>query len=244
MKKALVITGEGLNCESETAHALKRAGADAEIKHIRDLIDQPESLQNYRILAICGGFSYGDHLGAGTALALQLQLNLSNELRQFVDEGKPLIGICNGFQVLLKLGLLEDYNPIDASLTWNEEGKFINRWIKVSASPSNCLWTRNLTQFDLPIRNGEGRFYSLNKDQIEQLRLNQQVALEYVDQNPTGSHGMIAGLCNIRGNVLGLMPHPEAAVYNWQVPMWRLNGLDPKGQGPGLQMFMNAVEAA
>ena len=244
MKKALVITGEGLNCESETAHALIRAGADAEIKHLRDLIAEPKSLQNYRILAICGGFSYGDHLGAGTALALQLKLNLSNELRQFVDEGKPVIGICNGFQVLLKLGLLEDYNPIDATLTWNEEGKFINRWIKVSASPSNCLWTRNLTQFRLPIRNGEGRFYTMNKDQLEQLRLNQQVALEYVDQNPNGSHGMIAGLCNLRGNVLGLMPHPEAAVYNWQVPMWRFSGLDPKGQGPGLQMFINAVEAA
>ena len=84
----------------------------------------------------------------------------------------------------------------------------------------------------------------MNKDQLEQLRLNQQVALEYVDQNPNGSHGMIAGLCNLRGNVLGLMPHPEAAVYNWQVPMWRFSGLDPKGQGPGLQMFINAVEAA
>lgn len=244
MKKALVITGEGLNCEAETAHAFEQAGAQTEILHIRDLIADPAQLNNFQIMAICGGFSYGDHLGAGTALALQMKMNLEYELKLFVKEGKPLIGICNGFQVLLKLGLLQAYEPIEASLTWNQEGQFINRWVKVSASPSNCLWTKNMTQFELPIRNGEGRFFCLDSRLVDKLRYNEQVALEYVSENPNGSHSMIAGLCNRKGNVLGLMPHPEAAVYNWQVPMWRLRGLDPYAKASGLQLFINAVEAS
>ena len=244
MKRALVITGEGLNCEAETANAFKQAGAKCEIQHIRDLVNSKMNIKSFDMMAICGGFSYGDHLGAGTALAMQMKMSLEEELKKFVEEGKPLIGICNGFQVLLKLGLFEAYEPIDASLTWNKDGKFINQWVKVSASPSNCLWTRNMTQFHLPIRNGEGRFFSLDQKQIERLRYNQQVAIEYVGENPNGSHSMIAGLCNPKGNVLGLMPHPEAAIYNWQIPMWRHQGLDPEKFAPGLQLFVNAVEAA
>ncbi len=232
--KFLVLFGDGINCENETAQAIENAGAKADKVHVNELVSNPKKLLNYQGFAIPGGFSFGDHLGSGQILALKLEKNLNQELLKFCETG-VVIGVCNGFQTLTKLGLLP--TPTfhrSCALIKNKQGHFINRWADVHLNTmSPCIWTKNLPEnFALPIRHGEGRFVVKDSKELECLNQNQQVVLRYCnDEN--GSTERIAGICDTSGRIFALMPHPEAAVYDWQLPY--------QGVAYGQKFFANAV---
>lgn len=231
---ALVIAGPGTNRDRDLALALQLAGADPTIVVATELAEHPELLQESRLLAVAGGFSYGDALGAGRMLALDLTVGLGDALREFVETGRPVIGICNGFQVLTRTKLLP------GALGHNAHGRFECRWVVLEAPPtSRCLWTAGVDDtIHCPIAHGEGRYVHPDPDSLAEAG---QVALRYRSTNPNGSVGDIAGVCNRAGNVLGLMPHPENFVVGRQHPHHRRGGaLDHLG----LRLFENGVAAA
>jgi phosphoribosylformylglycinamidine synthase subunit PurQ / glutaminase len=243
--KILILTGDGINCERETARAFSLAGADPVILHNNDLLMDPKSLHRYEALAFPGGFSFGDDLGSGQVLALKLSLQLGDELRSFIEAKKPVIGICNGFQALTKLGLLpEPFGVRIMALARNSQGHFIDKWVELEPEKNSvCIWTRNLTgPFPLPVRHGEGRVvFTRGEEEIVHRRLSQQgqVALRYGEE-VNGSFARIAGVSDPTGLVFGLMPHPEAAVSQLQHPQsTRL--ADRRGEGMGLKIFRNCV---
>lgn len=214
--KALVLTGDGINSEQETAFALKQAGFNTCIMHINQLLENKSKLKDYQTLALPGGFSFGDELASGKILALKINHGLNQEFHDFLDKDKLIIGICNGFQALCWLNLFKDSNKTPVRLMRNNHKKFLNRWVKLNKnSNSNSKW---LTAVDkeilLPIRHGEGRI-QINSDQkqheYESLNDKGMLALEY-SEDVNGADFNIAALSNERGNVLGLMPHPEAAI--------------------------------
>ncbi|MDQ2717697.1 MAG: phosphoribosylformylglycinamidine cyclo-ligase [Chloroflexota bacterium] len=240
MKRALVLRAPGINCDRETAHACHLAGFDTELVHINQLLRESEQLLAYDFLVIPGGFSYGDDLGAGTLLARNLTVHLGAQLQQFIDEGRPVLGICNGFQVLVRAGLLPGSVSIPASLTSNASAQFECRWITLNVVPGPCIFTEGITQaMALPVAHGEGQFVLADAGQVAVLRAQGQVPLVYHDEtypaNPNGSAGNIAGVCNLRGNVLGLMPHPERYVRALQHPQRHSTP-----GGDGLAIFKNA----
>lgn len=246
--KVLVLTGDGINCERETARAFALAGADPRIVHVNDLLANPRSLADYQAMAFPGGFSFGDDLGSGQVLALKISLQLGDELREFVNAKKPVIGICNGFQALTKLGLLpEPFGVRSMALARNTSGHFMNRWVGLEAEKNSvCIWTKNLTEngaaFGLPARHGEGRVvFRQGEEEVIHRTLSQngQIALRY-DAEVNGSYARIAGICDPSGLVFGLMPHPEAAVSMLQHPhSSRL--ADRTAEGVGLKFFRNCV---
>jgi phosphoribosylformylglycinamidine synthase I len=243
--KVLVLTGDGINCERETSRAFALAGADPTILHCNDLLDNPRSIHQYQAIAFPGGFSFGDDLGSGQVLALKLSLLLGDELRIFVEAKKPVIGICNGFQALTKLGLLpEPFGVRTMALARNSGGHFLNRWADLEVEKNSiCMWTKNLPgPFPLPIRHGEGRVvFTKGDEEIIHRRLSTdgQVVLRYSEEI-NGSYARIAGVCDPTGLVFGLMPHPEAAVSLLQHPQsTRLE--NRTGEGVGLQFFKNCV---
>ncbi len=236
----LILCGDGINCERETAAALRRAGAHAEILHINDLAAAPEKLARFDGMAIPGGFSFGDELGSGQILALKIRHKLGKNFFDFVAAQKPIIGICNGFQVLVKLGLL----PYPATqqrvmaLAPNLQGGFIDRWVTLEPGANSvCKWTQGVDAFDLPIRHGEGRVVFGDDAVYDELKDNGQIALTY-SEDVNGSHQRIAGLCDPSGLIFGLMPHPEAFVY-------QATNLTPQrdfmAAGAGAQIFRNIV---
>jgi phosphoribosylformylglycinamidine synthase I len=242
--KTLILRTAGTNCDAETAHAFERAGASCEKMHVNRLLENPSLLAGYQIMAIPGGFSYGDDIAAGRIFANQIRHHLSDVFHQFVDAGKPIIGICNGFQVLVKTELLP--GPLagktgqTCTLAHNDSGRFIDRWVKVKPRGSKCIWTRDLDPIELPIAHGEGKFIPSTPEVRDALWANDQVALVYEGGNPNGSTDDIAGVCDATGLVFGLMPHPERHVDATQHPAWtRLESLPTEGQG--LQIFRNAV---
>lgn len=244
--KALVLCGDGINCDAETAFALTLAGFEAEVMHSASLLEQPALLKNYQVLIVPGGFSFGDEIASGKVLALKLKDRLSQSLNQFVDDGKLLIGICNGFQVLVQLGILPAAKaPAEklASLTRNSTGKFTNRWTKLVVDKDvNSPLLKSLEVFELPIRHGEGRL-SLGTNEKNGALVKKGAALRY-ETDINGSFDRIAALTNSSGNVFGLMPHPEAFVRWTQHPNWtRLRSL-PDTPPPGLVFFMNAYAMA
>jgi phosphoribosylformylglycinamidine synthase len=229
-----VIAGPGTNRDHDLALALQLAGADPTIVLAAELARHPGLLSDARILAVAGGFSYGDALGAGRMLALDLTVGIGDALREFVATGRPVIGICNGFQVLTRTKLLP------GSLGHNAHGRFECRWVVLEPEPSSrCLWTRQIDEpIHCPIAHGEGRYVHPDADSLAQAG---QVALRYRSTNPNGSVADIAGVCNTEGNVLGLMPHPENFVIGRQHPHHlRGDGLDHLG----LRLFRNGVAAA
>lgn len=231
---ALVIAGPGTNRDRDLALALELAGADATIVLATELAEHPHLLAEARLLAVAGGFSYGDALGAGRMLALDLNVGVGDALREFVATGRPVIGICNGFQVLTRTKLLP------GALGHNAHGRFECRWVVLGPETnSRCLWTKGLdATIHCPIAHGEGRYVHPDPDSLAEAG---QVALRYRSTNPNGSVADIAGVCNPDGNVLGLMPHPENFVVGRQHPHHlRGGGLEHMG----LRLFRNGVAAA
>lgn len=273
MTRALVLRAPGINCDRETAYACRIVGFETESLHINNLLNAPEHLLDYDFLVIPGGFSYGDDLGAGTLLAKNLTVHLGQQLHRFIDEGRPVLGICNGFQVLVRAGLLpgriaDASNSSDewpfapaCSLTDNTSAQFECRWIKLAIQHSTCIFTRGEERsIELPVAHGEGRFVMTDPLMLNQLQADGQIPLVYTQlehlaignneghvqavpypDNPNGSFGNIAGICNVQGNVLGLMPHPERYVNALQHPH---RPSTTNGQGSGLLIFKNAYEYA
>lgn len=249
--RALILRAPGANCDQETQFAFERAGALADRVHIQRLREQPKLLLQYQILAVPGGFTYGDDVGAGKILAIHLSHFLGEAIRQFRDRERLVLGICNGFQAILKAGLLmppDEDGPL-ATLAHNASGKFEDRWIQLQAVGDRCPFLKGYTRLTLPVAHGEGRFVVRESWILKGLEQTGQVVLRYVDgnggpatypANPNGSPGGVAGVCDATGRVLGLMPHPERHVLPTQHPQWTRHGLAPEGDG--LRLFRNAVE--
>jgi phosphoribosylformylglycinamidine synthase len=245
--KVFILRTAGTNCDAEAAHAFELAGATATFVHINRLLENPRQLHDYQILALPGGFSYGDDIAAGKILANQITHHLGDVFRDFVKAGKPVIGICNGFQVLVKTDLLP--GPLagrtgqTATLAHNDSGRFIDKWITLAqpAQPSKCIWTKGIEPLDLPIAHGEGKFIPATENIRRAMWDGRQVALVYANgTNPNGSVDDIAGVCDSTGLVFGLMPHPERYVEAFQHPAWTSQNPRPT-VGGGLKIFENAV---
>jgi len=267
--KALVLTGYGLNCDYETDFSLKSAGADSHRVHINELISGKKDgveirLGDYQILVFGGGFSWADDHGAGVLMASKLKHHLGEDIEEFIQNGNLIIGICNGFQTLVNLGLLPgfggQYRERSVALTYNDSGNFIDTWVRLKVnSEAPSVFTKGLSDLELPVRHGEGKFYAPDET-IEKLFENGQVVLQYADENgeeaagiwplnPNGSLRDIAGICDPTGRVLGLMPHPEAFNHFTNHPdwTWKKQELARQGkgtvheEGEGINIFRNAV---
>lgn len=256
----LIITGYGVNCEAESRYAWEMAGALPRLVHLNDLLDEPSQLKRFKALMFIGGFSFGDHMGSGEALALRLRSRAKTALLDFIRRGNLVLGVCNGFQVMVKLGLLPgfdgDYLQRSVTLTHNDCGTFQNFWITLRfESKSPCVFTRGLKEMPLPIRHGEGKFITLTNAILDRLESEHCVACRYINpsngkialhfpENPNGSINGIAGICDPTGRVFGLMPHPEAYLFPENHPQWqrqKLAGILPK-HGLGVKIFQNAVK--
>lgn len=251
--KAIVLRAAGVNCDLETEHALELAGAAAQRIHINRIMEKPSCLADCQILVFPGGFSYGDDVAAGKILANQVIHHLREVLTRFIEDGKLVLGICNGFQVLIKTGFLpglKEGNGLSATLTDNDSGKFEDRWVYLQPGTDRCVFLDPNRRIYLPIAHGEGKIVARDPAILEKLRQEGYVAFRYVDAdgregpfpiNPNGSADSIAGLTDSTGRVLGLMPHPERFVRRTQHPHWtRLEKSDPAGDG--LSIFNNAVK--
>ena len=263
--KVCILRTAGINCDKETAFAFKKAGGVPEFVHINRLINQENNIHDYHILAIPGGFSYGDDIASGKIFANELKNKLGPALKKFVNDGKLIIGICNGFQVLVKSGLLPGNETLEqeTSLIINDVGKFQDCWVYLRLpvagcrSPVKCVWTKDLPEIIyLPVAHGEGKFVVKDKAVLEKLKKNHQIVFQYCDDkaklsgypyNPNGSVENIAGICDETGHILGLMPHPERHAYPEQHPNWtdiKTHSVKrtARNYGDGLQIFKNGVE--
>jgi phosphoribosylformylglycinamidine synthase len=263
--RALVLTGFGLNCDMETAFALEQAGAEARRVHVNDLVAGEVSLDGFQILVFGGGFSWGDDHGAGVIQAVRMRAHLGDALLSFIERGKLVLGICNGFQTLVNLGLLPgldgDYAARTVALTGNDCGNFRDQWATLAVNPdSSCVFTRGMGRMELPVRHGEGKFFA-EADVLDRLEADAQVVLRYAapegapaggvfPDNPNGSFRDIAGICDPTGRVFGLMPHPEAFHHPTHHPDWtrrralaRREAAESAGlpRPDGLRILENAV---
>jgi phosphoribosylformylglycinamidine synthase len=259
--RAAIITGYGINSDNELARCFVMAGADARRVHINDLIARKPALTEFDIVAVPGGFSFGDHIASGRVFANKLRNALAEDLAAVVERKIPMIGICNGFQVLVKLGILPGAAgragtfAQTATLTHNDSGRFEDRWCHLAVDPSTkSIWTRGISTIYLPVRHGEGKFIPRDGETLSALKAAGQVSLRYCAAdgtcpvpgagaypcNPNGSVDNIAGVCSPDGLVFGLMPHPEAHMLATNHPQWQKLGL--KGEGEGVRIFRNAVE--
>lgn len=242
--KAIVLTGYGLNCDSETEYSFRLAGAECSRVHLNELIDNKDILKESHIFAFIGGFSWADDHGAGVILASKIRNHLFDEIQCFIEEGKLIIGICNGFQALANLGLLpgldKDSWERKVALTYNDSGNFVDRWVKLKVSmDSPCVFTKGILSIELPVRHGEGKFYA-PEEVVDALIQNNQVVLRY-EENPNGSVGDIAGICDPTGKIFGLMPHPEAFNHPTNHPDWIRREKEKFDKGEGIKIFENAV---
>lgn len=261
--KVIVLRAAGTNCDAETAFAFEHAGAISESVHINQLVKGERKLRDYHILAVPGGFTYGDDVASGKILANELKYKLSGDLAKFVKAGKLIIGICNGFQVLVKSGLLPgkgaDGEELKATLTTNDTARYEDRWVYLSAakgaktaSESRCLWTKGIEgMIYIPAAHGEGKFVPKDDEVLGKLWVNGQVVFRYVDPygrlagfpwNPNGSVDNIAGICDITGRIFGIMPHPERYLFPSQHPRWTRG--EAHGEGDGVRIFRNGVKNA
>jgi phosphoribosylformylglycinamidine synthase len=267
--KAIVITGNGTNCETEMAHACRLAGAgQVDIVHISQLLYREKKLDDYHFLNLPGGFLDGDDLGSAKAGANRIlhaairtdpsaiPETLHDQFRRFIGAGKLILGVCNGFQLLVKLGTLPgfdgDYFRQTATLTFNDSGRFEDRWVYLTANgASPCIFTRGVKALYLPVRHGEGKFIARDRATLKRLHEGRQVVLQYSDEhcktttmdypeNPNGAVDAIAGICDETGRIFGLMPHPEAYLHYTNHPRWTREKLPEAGMG--LALFENAVK--
>ncbi|MCU0705678.1 MAG: phosphoribosylformylglycinamidine synthase I [Fimbriiglobus sp.] len=249
---ALILRGPGTNCDREVEYAFTAAGAVAERVHIQTLRENPARLRDFQILVCPGGFSYGDDVGSGKIMASQLEHFLSDAIREFRDDEKLILGICNGFQTLLKAGLLvppDEDGPL-ATLTHNDSGRYVDRWVHLKVTSNKSPFLKDVQRMFVPMAHGEGNFVARKEWILKGLGQAGQVVLRYTDPNgntgagyphtPNGSQDDIAGICDATGRVLGLMPHPERHILPTQHPRWTREGL--KQEGDGMQLFRNAVE--
>jgi phosphoribosylformylglycinamidine synthase len=220
--KSLVVRTAGINCDIETKQALELAGAHAELIHTNEITSGKIKILNYDILVFPGGFSYGDDIAGGKIWAVHMN-KVYGDIKKFIESGRPVMGICNGFQVLTKLGFLPESKDKKqtASLTFNDCGVLIDKWEKLKVNKNSmCIFTKNLEdEIELPIAHGEGKIVIDDKNVLASLQKNNNIALTYVN-NPNGSVFDIAGLCNKKGNCFGLMPHPERYASPYQHPAW------------------------
>ena len=240
--KVLVLRAAGTNCDVETAYAFTLVGAEAETLHVNRLREKPQSLRDCQVLAIPGGFSYGDDVASGRIFANELMSALRDELLAFVDRGGFVIGICNGFQVLVKAGLLPRLDGAatqQATLTDNTSGVYTDRWVRLTGDPARCLWIADDAEVELPIAHAEGRFVA-DPTLITRLEAAGQVAIRYsAGTNPNGSTADIAGVCDPTGRVFGLMPHPERFLRWENHPRWTREVRRPEGDG--VRFFRQAI---
>jgi len=239
----LILRAPGTNCDAETAFAFEQAGAAAETLHINRLLENPSLFQRFQILCIPGGFSYGDDLGAGRIFGNQIQHHLDAELSRFKADGKLILGICNGFQVLMKSPVLlapdAEHGPA-ATLTLNDSGRYHDCWVRLETHGHKCVFLNGIERMYLPVAHAEGKFVTRNEAVLQQLDAAGQLVLRYVHaDNPNGAMADVAGVCDPTGRVLGLMPHPERHIDPTQHPRWTRGEAGPVGDG--LQMFRNAV---
>jgi len=248
--KTLIMRAPGTNCHEETAFAFQQAGSEVASVHVNRLISHEKHLTDYQVMVIPGGFTYGDDIAAGKVLANELGLRLGEDISRFVESGGLILGICNGFQVMVKAGILPEpsagNNSLRLTLTNNDSGKFECRWVYMGVNrESPCVFTAGIDSLYLPVAHGEGKFIA-DSDLLPQLN----VALFYTDEhgnreagypyNPNGSTKDIAGICDATGRVFALMPHPERHIRGTQHPQWTRRGA--REYGDGLQIFRNAVE--
>lgn len=290
--RVLVLRAPGTNCDVETAHAFELAGAIADRVHVGRLIENPALHRRYQILCLPGGFSFGDDIAAGRILATRMKHHLDDMIHHFVDSGDNLVlGICNGMQVLMRLGVLtsgvqtpqtalasgdanvttsagdvgksdnfghsddvSEYEIPPATLTWNNHGRFEDRWVHLAVDQTPCVFLRDIERMYLPMAHAEGKFVVRDEDSLEQLRAAGRLPLRYCDTegrieadvlpfpiNPNGGDANVAGVCDASGRVFGLMPHPERHVDATQHPFWTRRKEQPE-HGDGLAMFVNAVK--
>lgn len=248
--RALVLRAPGTNCDLETAHAFEQAGGLARRVHVQALAERPSLADDYQILCIPGGFSYGDDIASGRILAIELVTRLSDMLLTFRDRGGLVLGICNGFQVLLQTGLLltDTAGSRQATLAHNASGRYVDRWVTLDCTPGPCVFLQGLARLELPVAHAEGRFVVRSDDDLATLSQAGQLPLRYAadaagaSTNPNGSIADVAGACDPTGRVLGLMPHPERFITATQHPAWH-GRLDPDAVGCGLALFTNAIRA-
>jgi len=266
MPRAMVIRAAGTNCDAEMVRAFALAGAEVDLVHLDRALADPAMLDRYDLFGFPGGFSYGDDIASGRIFAMRLRERLYPALRSAVLRGCPIIGACNGFQVLTQVGLLPGPRPGEpwpeagppepsAALADNQDARFHDRWVGVAFDPASaCVWTRGLAEdaasddspavWQLPVAHGEGRFVTASPEVSGDLERAGQIVLRYAD-NYNGSEGAVAGICDVTGRVFGLMPHPERYLDWTRHPSWtRLPADRRRGDTPGLRMFRNAVEAA
>ncbi len=268
--RALILTGYGLNCDYETDFSLKLAGAESQRMHINELIESEKAGQNqilnrFHILVFGGGFAWADEHGAGVILATKIKYNLGEQLERFIEQGKLIIGICNGFQSIVNLGLLpgfdRNYHDRRIALISNDTNNYIDAWVNLQVNPdSPCVFTKGINQIELPVRHGEGKFFTSDED-MHHLFGNHQVVMKYADVdgedadgewplNPNGSLRDIAGICDPTGRIFGLMPHPEAFNHITNHPDWtrqkaaalREGKTIDTEEGDGIKIFRNAVD--
>ncbi len=266
--RVCVLRAPGTNCDVETAFAFTQAGGSADRIHLFRILEEPELLNDYQVLCIPGGFSYGDDVGAGVVFATQLRQNLADAIGNFLQRDTLTLGICNGFQVLLKAGILpggasgwekqaspaaETTEP-PATLTWNANGRYTDLWVTLKVASSKNVFLKGIDLLPCPIAHGEGRIVVRDENVLKEWREQDQIALQYVcgdnpqacddvlgfPINPNGSVANIAGLSDPSGRVLGLMPHPERFLFATQHPQW--TRLELRGEGAGFQVFKNAIE--
>ena len=249
--KAIVLRAAGINCDMETVYALELAGAETQALHINRIIEDKSLLEEFHILVFPGGFSYGDDVAAGKILANQVMHHLSEPIQKFIDDGKLVLGICNGFQALVKAGILPGngsgrQQPV--TITYNDSGKFEDRWVYLAPQTDRCIFIEKGRQIYLPIAHGEGKVVTKDTASLNKLKSDGCIAFKYVDLNgkegdypinPNGSVDSIAGLTDSTGRVLGLMPHPERHVRPTQHPQW--SRLRSKDEADGTAIFTNAV---
>lgn len=256
--KVLVITGFGLNCEKETSAAVRMLGATPEMVHLNDLIEGKKTLKEYQMLVFIGGFSFGDHLGSGTVFANRVKFQLKDQLEEFIRDGKLIMGICNGFQTLTRLGLVPalngNYFIQECALAHNDSGLFRDDWCILKGNEkSHCVFTKGINQVRLPLRHGEGKFVA-DEATLKEIEEKNLVAVRYVNSdgsnavefpaNPNGSLNSIAGICDETGRIFGLMPHPEAFLSPFNSPTWTADKVAGKvaEEGEGVVFFRNAID--
>ncbi|MBU4304450.1 MAG: phosphoribosylformylglycinamidine synthase I [Candidatus Omnitrophica bacterium] len=256
--KVLIVRTAGTNCDQETKVAFEILGAKVELMHVNDLVKSKEKLFNYQIIAFPGGFTYGDDIAAGKILANELKMKLRDELDRFLHKNRLMIGICNGFQVLVKMGVLPGNVPWkqEATLANNDSGRFDDRWVYLKQAASckpqaanRCVWTREIDEvIYLPVAHGEGKFIPADDTLLRKLKADGQIVFQYCDReggeplypdNPNGSIAHIAGICDRTGRIFGLMPHPERFLFRTQHPRWtRQKNSDVPD---GLKIFRSAL---